>query len=591
MNKKRLSAIVVALVLILSCGFTAFALAPLSIGQLISILSSVDTSNYNEYTQQSWYSMSSSERLNQINYVISSQGGSSYISETSDFINNDDLSYNYYSLLIGSSPMSGCLLSGDYGGNIMAKQYLEKYGLADFGLGFYSGNGHSSGKFGEGTVADTLNNDFLDYIQKVPYSSNSSSPRYQFANGYSIDYEPVYWSEGAAITFNGAKHYSEYYRLRFYLYNSDGVMIDTQYGSDTILDRVCITCGIQPYSNVVICEDGRYYYYVSSDPIDHKFHDCETRYFTLPWYSDYGLPVEVSTDPNAVGVDDDGNTIDLNINSNGVTYEGNTYNYNDDNSVTINGNTYYISVDPNSVDDDYYHQFINNTVNNYYNYYTTESTPFDGTDILTSLKSIFTSLDTFRSNCFTQIKQIYDSVFDGFNSMRSSLSSILKKLDTIINQLKEINKNLDELSEEQKKENELGWHSLISKFQDKVGWSTLSKSMTNISVAFFGSREYETSDAGEISVFIVSDDTRIASSMPSLSIDFMGVSYNLYSCVGYLGSGIETIKGFIRVFLWVGFIVSVFRSLPSIIGGVSSVQDHSNNVVVDRHTGEVKWGA
>lgn len=159
--------------------------------------------------------------------------------------------------------------------------------------------------------------------------------------------------------------------------------------------------------------------------------------------------------------------------------------------------------------------------------------------------------------------------------MSSSLSNLGRKLDDIIKQLKNINNTLYDMSEEQKKENELGWLDLIAKFKQKIGWENLSQSMSNISLAFFGSRTYETSETGDVNVSIVSEDKVFLSSMPSLSVEFMGVSYNLYSCLGYPGSGIETIKGFIRVFLWVGFIVSVFRSFPSIIGGVSSVQEHS----------------
>ena len=68
------------------------------------------------------------------------------------------------------------------------------------------------------------------------------------------------------------------------------------------------------------------------------------------------------------------------------------------------------------------------------------------------------------------------------------------------------------------------------------------------------------------------DAAPLASSMPNLSITYMGQSYNLYSCVAYLGGDIEPIKQFISLFLWVGFILSVFRSIPSILGGVGALQ-------------------
>lgn len=196
-----------------------------------------------------------------------------------------------------------------------------------------------------------------------------------------------------------------------------------------------------------------------------------------------------------------------------------------------------------------------------------------------------------RSDFYTQIRNIYNTVHDGFNSMRTYFSNIGRKLDTIIKYLKDINKNIDELTEEQEEQNKLSWLTLIEKFKKLVGWSNLETSMQNISTAFFGSRTYTVRSNGSVDVEITSyDGTRQSSSFPSLCVEFNGVQYDLFSCVGSLGSGVETIKSFISLFLWVGFIVSVFRSIPSIIGGVASVQDHSNNIVIDKHTGEVKKG-
>lgn len=596
MKKKRLAAVAVAFVIIFSCGFTAFALAPLGIGDLIDILSNIDTTKYTAYSEQEWYTLSPSERAEQINFVINDQKGHSKITSDSDFINDSALSYKYYSSLIDTSPVG--VGSGGLG-NLMAKQYLEKNGLADFGLG-YDGlstggsGGHFGGKFGDGTVADTLNDEFIDYLQKNPYSGNDCYVYLSNGNYCKITYlvkgswDPwyVYLDESYSL---------EWSWLEIDLYSSDGYLLNTEYNdaSGTCLLRgyniyLYAPVGQSPFFDFEICDKSKGSY-------TFKRYGSQLEPMQCPiYYSNLLVDCVSFTDPNSIpvtGTDDNGNTIDLYINSDGVTYEGNTYNYNNDNSVTIDGDTYYISVDPSTVDNNYYNQFLENVFNNYNNYFTTSSTPFDGTDILSSLRSIFSSLESFRLSSYAQLKQIYTSVHDGFNSLRSSASNILKKLNTIISQLKSINKNFDELTEEQKKENELGWLDLIKKFQNKIGWSNLNESMSNISVAFFGRRQFETSEGGVVSVSIESNNTVIASSMPSLSIEFMGVSYNLYSCVGFLGSGIETIKGFIRVFLWVGFIVSLFRSLPSIIGGVSSVQDHSNNVVVDRHTGEVKWGA
>lgn len=592
MKNKRVAAVAVALVLVLSLSVSVLAFNGVSIGDLLQIASSIDTSKYTEYNEQQWATMTPAERSEQFNFVISDQKGTSKITENSDFINDSDLSYRYYCDLI--HPRSGVNPSF---GNLWAKTYLENNGLADFGMGYHNSDGHSSGGFGDGTVADTLNDDFLDYMQKNPYSGIGSSNRYQFSNGYYVDYEPLllgpyrlsspaYYS----IDVDGVTHNPIAYGLQFYLHDDTGKIIDiyklTANGAYAYPLVACDVCNVPLFSNFTITENGKFYFddhsrwsYNRSDP-QHvyyytNFSEKSSEYY-FPWWDKYGV-VDEEEPPlfPAVGVDDDGNQIKLNVTSDGITYEGNTYQIdNSDHSVTIDGNKYYITVNPSDVDENYYNDFLQQVINNYYNYYGTDETPFDGTDILTSLKSIFDSLEKFRSSCYTQLKETADYISYGFNSMRASLKKIIYRLDDIIKYLKDISKNVEELTEEQEEKNKSDWADLISDFKDKVGWASLDKSMRNIQTSFFGHREYSVhSDTGEIQVQILQKDAApLASSMPNLSITYMGQSYNLYSCVAYLGGDIEPIKQFISLFLWVGFILSVFRSIPSILGGVGALQ-------------------
>lgn len=591
MKKKRLTAFAVALVLILSCGFSVFAFN-IGIGDVLGVIDSVDLGTFPSYNETAWNNLSLDDRRSALSYAISFFGGTSHLDD--DFLNSSQ-SLDYYNALIrGGNSVD--FLTGP-ATSVYGEIMLERSGQADFGLGFYNGlssggsGGHFSGKFGDGTVADTLNDDFLEYLQQYPYSSGFDTTRYQFSNGYFINWEPLFYDSGLyGFNVDGVTHKKSWYKLRFYLYNDSGVMCDT-YVHSYQMDCVCDTCSEKAFDDLTITEDGHFYYSFCNSASDHPSIEITSNTYDLPWFSLYGSPTAVNDTPVAIGTDDNGNQLEFNINSDGVTYEGNTYNYNDDNSVTINGDTYYITVNPSSVNDDFYKQFLSDTINNYYNYYSTPSTPFDDTDILSHLKSIFSSLERLRSDFYTQIRNIYNTVHDGFNSMRTYFSNIGRKLDTIIKYLKDINKNIDELTEEQEEQNKLSWLTLIEKFKKLVGWSNLETSMQNISTAFFGSRTYTVRSNGSVDVEITSyDGTRQSSSFPSLCVEFNGVQYDLFSCVGSLGSGVETIKSFISLFLWVGFIVSVFRSIPSIIGGVASVQDHSNNIVIDKHTGEVKKG-
>lgn len=103
---------------------------------------------------------------------------------------NTTQSYDYYCSLIRSGNSVDFItapISTMYG-EIM----LERAGQADFGLGYYQGNGHSSGgfvgKFGDGTVADSLNGDFLDYLQNNSYTGNDCTVYLSNGNYCKISY-------------------------------------------------------------------------------------------------------------------------------------------------------------------------------------------------------------------------------------------------------------------------------------------------------------------------------------------------------------------------------------------------------------------
>ena len=538
MNKKFIAAFI-AVFLLLSCAASAFAVAGVGIGDIIGVISSIDASEYTKYNEQEWTTLTPAERAEQLNYVINHQKGTSHLNESSDLINDSAASFQVYDILTGNSSVGGALLGGDASFNMIMKIGLEQKGYADFGMGYYNSNGHSSGKFGDGTVADTLNDDFLDYMRDVPYGSNT---RYLFSNGYSISWEPVFLSnESAQMDINGVKHQAAYYRLRFLLYDASGVLCDTAYGGSIagygrFDDRVCLTCGIQPFSDLTITDDGYYFYSVSSASFQHKFHDSPIpQKIKLPWYDKYGKPTVVIDDPLATGTDENGNQIQFNINSDGVTYEGNTYNYNDDNSVTINGNTYYITVNPDDVDDDYYNKFLQQVINNYYNYYNTDSTPFDGTDILSALKSIFTSLETFRSYCYSQLKQLTDYVFDGFNSMRSLISSWGKKIVDAINALGGVSNLSDEA---------------LANYQKKLEDAVKLRFLPVI----------ELRDLVDKALNAYRDN-----STSQISFDYKGRSYSIDFADWFTSENLQSIRFLMAAFIYVTYAFNTFRRIPSYI--------------------------
>ncbi len=579
MNKKRFAAIAVALALalVLSLSASVFALNDVSISDVIGIINNVDLGAFPSYNETSWNALTIAERRSALENATSAFKGSPHYDD--DFLNTSQ-AFDYYHNLIKSGNSVNFVsapVQSMYG-QIM----LERAGQADFGLGFYKSDNHHGGGGAGGrrdTVADTLNDDFLDYVRDNPQNSDSSVVNYIFENGCSASLYVKYVNRLSYDTWTWC--------LRLVDSHGNVVFNDDEIQYTSRVHYGWIKCDYESDAARALSKfyfDNGFLYTYTLDGRLMEAVNLQDYLLSPCFVDDNSMP--------AAGTDENGNQIQFNINSDGVTYDGNTYNYNDDNSVTINGNTYYITVNPADVNEDYYNQFLQQVINNYYNYYNTDSTPFDGSEILTAIKSVFTSLETFRSYCYSQLKQIYNSMVDGFNALRSSVRTLGKKLDTIIDLLKNINDNVETITEEQEEKNKSDWADLISDFKDKVGWASLDKSVHNIQTAFFGQREYSVhSETGEIQVQILQKDAApLASSMPNLSIIYMGQSFNLYSCVAYLG-GIEPIKQFISLFLWVGFILSAFRSIPSILGGVASLQDHSNTVVVDKRTGDVKRGA
>lgn len=215
MKNKRVAAVAVALALVAVFSVSAFALPLFSIGDILQIISMTDSSIYTKFSEQEWGTMTPAERAEQINFVINDQKGTSYITESSDFVNDADKSFKYYCSLVDTSSSQGMA------NNLGCKSWFELNGLADFGLGYYT-------SVGDGSVADTLNDNFIDYIQKYPYvGQDTPSTAYKFSNGYYVDWDPLLIGNApVAFAVDGVKHSGKHYGLRFYLHDETGKIID-----------------------------------------------------------------------------------------------------------------------------------------------------------------------------------------------------------------------------------------------------------------------------------------------------------------------------------------------------------------------------
>ena len=392
----------------------------------------------------------------------------------------------------------------------------------------------------------------------------------------------------------GVTHRFDHYMMRFYLHDETGKIINmTSNNPNSFIcawSWRCNVCQQLPiFDNFTIVEGGKYTvdYLVADGKHPQEYGTSSA--FNLPWYNLYGEPEQVETPVVSIPLtltDDNGNTINATKEGDYITYEGNSYTYNNsDNSVNIGGNTYYYSYNYGNMNDDYLRQFFEYLINKL-NENNGNDNKFDPSSILAALQSIYDKLRDVITNIQLTGDTIANNLWGGFNNLSN-------KLDQILEQLKKLNKEVAEQTKEEEEKNALAWLNLINDFKKKVGWSALESSIENIKTVFFGDRVFTETENGGVDVDIITEEQEvIKSKLPdlyiSLTIAGKPYKYNLYDCVGSLGGGIATIKLFISSFLWMGFIVSVFRSIPSILGGVASLQDSSNSVTI--HSGESKKG-
>lgn len=162
---------------------------------------------------------------------------------------------------------------------------------------------------------------------------------------------------------------------------------------------------------------------------------------------------------------------------------------------------------------------------------------------------------------------------DSSTDYTKQLDSILEKLDTNNEYLKQLTSAEITDSEQE----HVQWLSLFNTFKSKVGYSAIEKNIDNISSTFFSKKEFYTDDNGDISVASISSDgsvTDISSfDIPSLSFNILGAQCNLFSMFKHFNAngGIDAFKTIVGAFLVFGFVLALFRSVPSIISQCSQL--------------------
>ena len=527
-----------------------------SVAIIVSFTAPVFAATRPNYSLDEWQALTREEIYNLMVETCADNGGT-YKGTVNDINGMGGYAlYRCYRSLNGFDTTAGSIngVPISTGDPASAKFMLSQRGLADFGDGNYKDNGHSSNSFSE-----EMNDRFDEYQQEYPYSGINNSVCYKFKNGYYITWEPLQGGQyGYGFGVGTATHLKYTYSLRFYLHNESGKIIEIS--TDSYDGPIsCPDCNTTPYHNFTILPDGKFSYDAERTGWVH-IGDLATYTHTFPWYSTYGDGEEdkptVTPVPITLYNIDNGDTINAYREGDSINYNNTYYDYGD--TVTIGGSTYSVYYDYRDMSEGYLNEFYNYVYNYYYDNIGTDYN-FDDSAILEALRAIYDKLQAI------------------FNKLQAGFTNVSKKLDTIIKQLKTVNASLDEMTEKDKEDSKALWLELIKDFKTKISYDQIEDGMNNIQTAFFAKRDYSTNEKGAVTVVIEKDDVVLPSSLPQLTVEIMGRKYRLYDCVGSLGSEIDTIRGFIGFFLVVGFIVMLFRSAPSVIGGVSSCSDAFND--------------
>lgn len=497
------------------------------------------------FTEDEWFAMTSQQRNAYFNAVVKKNGGSaptfSFDSRVGSY-----MAYNFY-----------CDL---YNGKLNAKMSLQWLGLVDFNLKI--GNPPNHGGDGFGGHRKDIDEQFEEYEKDYPYAGVNDSICYKFSNGYYITWDYVMGGQ-YGMNFgmpDGSTHSKYTYQIRFYLHDESGKMIESCYNYDSGIS--CPSCFESAFHNFTILPNGRYGYdYENNGWVHHA--DWGYQEHTFPWYDRYGEGEE--DEPTVIPVPitlydiDTGDTINAFREGDNINYNNNYYNYGD--TVTIGDNTYTTYYNFNNMPQNYQNDFYNYITNYYINNNYGNEIDFDDSEILSALGSIYSKLQAI------------------FTKMNAGFNNVVKVLKDILKQLKDVNASLDDITEKDKEESKALWLELISDFKKKISYDDIETGINNIQTAFFAKRDFLTSDDGTLIVEIKDkNDVVTPSTLPNLSVTLFGQQYKLYGCVASLGAEIETIKGFIGLFLVVGFLIMLFRSAPGVIASATRLSGEPSNV-------------
>ena len=472
---------------------------------------------YQKFTYDEWKQLSADEQYIYYSYIVEDNGGSCKLTV-------DDMGKWTYAVW-----QSYCELNGDgidlgtfYGISLdtsnSAKANAEMLNFADFGLGIYSGDdsGSSSGHF------DTMDEALERYRQEHPYEGIL-----QFdANGQALldngCYIKLVVNSQYTHTSTKDKHQTFFSVV---LYDASGAKIKKL----DMYDKITLEGGnaneYSCYSTLGTC-DG---------VLGFELMDGTTGTYAIRFLvydssvGDFVTKVKYFGLTSALLGDDA------------------------DNATPINPDDTAINSDNVSEDymQDFYEWLIRLLLDDY-----GKPIDFDDSGIIEALNSIYAKLHA-----------ILTSMENGFDKVIGKLDSIVSRLENVISAIKGIDTNSADMDNESFITK---FTELMTKFKDKLGFTNLKKSIDNISLAFFGTRQFEeTEDEEEIEVTLYnSSGTAVSTTtLPHHYFTVLGAQCDLYGLFYIFQNNniLSTFKQILGLFLSVKFFIGLFRSIPNVL--------------------------
>lgn len=216
--------------------------------------------------------------------------------------------------------------------------------------------------------------------------------------------------------------------------------------------------------------------------------------------------------------------------------------------------------DNNTIPDDFSKPDINDYVSNWSN-----SPSFDNSSVEAALSSVFDNITWFANNLNNSLSGFFSYLADSFNwGLQMVINNIRNKISEMVHA---IGDKIDEV--------QVGIGSIIDNIEDFVDYIKEPVDKQAIEVALEGTTLYSVSSIGST---IKNTFTDYFDSIPQPDTLVFSVPYTILTKSGNIVVDFSwyadirsTVLPWIVGFLYAGFALSIFRSIPSIIHGVSGV--------------------